>query len=125
MVKVLFNHHLPFSFSHGGVQIQIEQTKSALEQIGVQIESLRWWDEKQTGDILQHFGRLPTYILRAAHEKGMKVVLAELLTEAGSRSRLRLNLEKWIRRTAQHFLPVRIFSGFSWDAYQLADACVT
>jgi Glycosyltransferase len=124
MVKVLFNHHLPFSFAHGGVQIQIEQTKSALEQVGVQVEPLRWWDEKQTGQILQHFGRLPTYILRAAHEKGMKVVLAELLTEAGSRSSLRLNLDKLIRRTAQRFLPGRIFSRFSWDAYQLADACI-
>src|SRR5437899_1889922 len=112
MVKVLFNHHLPFSFAHGGVQIQIEQTKAALEELGVQVEPLRWWDEKQTGDILQHFGRLPTYILRAAHEKGMKVVLAELLTEAGSRSSLRLNLDKLIRRTAQRFLPGRIFSRF-------------
>jgi glycosyltransferase involved in cell wall biosynthesis len=124
MVKVLFNHHLPFSFSHGGAQIQIEQTKSALEQIGVQVEPLRWWDEKQTGDILQHFGRIPTYILRAAHEKGMKVVLAELLTEAGSRSQLRLTFEKWIRRAARQILPERMYSSFSWDAYQLADACV-
>jgi glycosyltransferase involved in cell wall biosynthesis len=48
-----------------------------------------------------------------------------LLTEAGSRSPLRLNFEKSIRRTAKRFLPARIFSGFSWDAYQLADACVT
>jgi glycosyltransferase involved in cell wall biosynthesis len=124
MVKVLFNHHLPFSFSHGGVQIQIEQTKAALEQIGVEVEPLRWWDEKQTGNILQHYGRIPTYILRAAHEKGMKVVLAELLTEAGSRSSIRLNFEKLVRRIAQRFLPRRILSSFSWDAYQLADACV-
>jgi glycosyltransferase involved in cell wall biosynthesis len=124
MVKVLFNHHVPFGFSHGGVQIQIEQTKSALEKIGVEVEFLRWWDEKQTGDLLQHFGRLPAYIVRAAQQKGLKVVLAELLTEAGSRSTLRLKVEKSVRRIGQRIFPRNLLTTLSWESYRLADACV-
>src|SRR5881392_3305936 len=84
-VKVLFNTHVPFSLAHGGAQIQIEQTQAALEKIGVEVEPLRWWDDKQTGDILQHFGRYPTLMLSKAQEKGMKVVMSDLLTEHGSR----------------------------------------
>ena len=65
-VKILFNHHLPFSLTQGGTQRQIEQTQAALEEIGVVVEPLRWWDERQTGEVLQHFGRIPTHILRGA-----------------------------------------------------------
>src|SRR5882672_11143938 len=97
-MRVLFNCHVPFMLAHGGAQTQIEQTKSALEKIGVEVEFLRWWDDKQTGNVIQHFGRLPAHIIQAAHEKGIKVVMSEVLTDAGSRSPLRLALEKWVRR---------------------------
>lgn len=123
-MKVLFNHHLPFMLTHGGTQIQIEQTKSALEKIGVEVEFLRWWDDKQTGDLLQHFGRLPAHTLRLAKAKGMKVTLSELLTEAGSRSPLRLRFEKLIRGAAQHVFPANIRATLSWESYLLADACL-
>src|ERR1019366_772376 len=43
-MKVLFHHFLPFSLAHGGEQVQIEQTKTALERAGVEVEFLRWWD---------------------------------------------------------------------------------
>jgi glycosyltransferase involved in cell wall biosynthesis len=123
-VKVLLNHHAPFALTHGGTQTQIEQTKSALERIGIEVEFLRWWDDKQTGDIIQHFGRLPAEFIRAAHEKGIKVVLLDLLTDAGSRSPSRLKLEKWVRRIGRHLFPRNLLITLSWDSYQLADACV-
>ena len=40
-MKVLFDCHLPFMLAHGGMQIQIEQTRAALERLGVEVEPLR------------------------------------------------------------------------------------
>jgi len=110
--------------AHGGTQTQIEQTKSGLEKIGIEVEFLRWWDDKQTGDVIQNFGRIPAEIVRAAHEKGIKVVMLELLTDAGSRSPLRLELEKWVRRIGRRVFPRNLLTTLSWDSYQLADACI-
>lgn len=111
--------------THGGTQIQIEQTKSALEKIGIEVEFLRWWDDEQTADVLQHFGRMPTHTLRMAQQKGMKVVLSDQLTEAGSRPRLRLRLESLLRRVARRTFPPNVQAPLSWQSYLLADACLT
>lgn len=46
-MKVLFDHSFPFALAHGGFQIQIEQTKAALESLGVSVDYLRWWDDSQ------------------------------------------------------------------------------
>lgn len=110
--------------THGGTQTQIEQTKAALEKIGIEVDFLRWWDDKQTGDILQHFGRFPTHTLRKAQEKGMKALLSDLLGEVGSRSSLRLAFEKVFRRVARASFPRNIQATLSWESYRLADACL-
>ena len=123
-MKVLFNYHMPFMLAHGGVQIQIEQTRAALERLGVGVEPLRWWDENQAGDVLHHFGRLPSPLLRAAQARGMRVVMAELLTEQGARSRARLALERMTRLALARAVPRSMTGGFSWESYRLADACV-
>ena len=123
LMKVLFYHLTPFSFAHGGVQIQIVQTRQALEQLGVEVEFLRWWEPGQTGDILHFVGRLRADKLLLARGKGMKIVLAELLAEQGARSRPRLKFQRMARlaveRTFLRRLPV-----LTWDAYPLADACL-
>jgi glycosyltransferase involved in cell wall biosynthesis len=110
--------------AHGGMQIQIEQTKAALEKLGVSVEPLRWWDENQTGDVLHHFCRMPSSLLCAAQQKGMKVVVAELLTGQGSRSLARIKLQKILRHLLSRTLPRRRVAMFNWDCYRLADACV-
>src|ERR1700730_8864042 len=77
-MRILFDYPEPALLVHGGMQVQIVQTRAALEELGCQVEYLRWWDEQQQGDILHYFGRLaPDYIVRA-HEKGIRVVLAAL-----------------------------------------------
>ncbi len=123
-MRVLFNCEVPFMLAHGGAQTQIEQTKAALEAIGVSVEPLRWYDGAQAGDILQHFGRLSVQMTRAAQAKGIKAVMLDLLTEAGSRSWPRLKLQKIAQRVLAAVLPGMVRDAFRWDSYRLADACI-
>jgi glycosyltransferase involved in cell wall biosynthesis len=85
-MKILFDHPNPFLLAHGGFQIQIEQTKAALEKIGVEVEYLRWWDDSQTGDIIHYFGLPSLHYLHQSAEKKMRVVCTHLLTNTCNRS---------------------------------------
>jgi glycosyltransferase involved in cell wall biosynthesis len=123
-MKVIVDNHTPFMLAHGGAQIQIEQTKAALEQLGVTVEFLRWWDENQSGDILHHFARMPSPLLRTAQQKGFKVVVTDLLTEQGSRPLARIKLQKILRQVMVRVLPRRRVALYNWDSYGLADACL-
>jgi glycosyltransferase involved in cell wall biosynthesis len=123
-MKVLVNCHVPFSFAHGGMQIQIERTMSALSQAGVEVEPLRWWDETQTGDLLHHFSRIPTTLLMSAQQKGIKVVFADLLGGLGARSSRKLWLQRITTRTLQRALSPNKLLALGWESYRLADACI-
>jgi glycosyltransferase involved in cell wall biosynthesis len=123
-MKVLFDHPSPFALAHGGFQIQIEQTKAALERCGTEVEYLRWWDEKQNGDIIHYFGRPVGGYIDFAQGKGMKVVVAELLTGLGSRSSGARFVQKSLMQFSQAALPKTFTSRLAWDAYQKADAFV-
>jgi glycosyltransferase involved in cell wall biosynthesis len=124
IVKVLFDHPNPFLLAHGGFQIQIEQTKKALEAAGVEVEWLRWWDDGQKGDLIHYFGRPHPAYIRQAHAKGIKVVMSELLTGLGSRSGIARKAQKTFINIAKNVLPHEFVTRFSWDAYQTADACI-
>ena len=123
-MKALIQQFTPFALAHGGQQVQIEQTCRGLREAGVEVEFLRWWDGTQAGDILHFFERAPLDTIEGAHRKGMKVVMTELLTEQGSRSRLRLKSQQWVSRLLKKTLPVQLTGTFDWDAYRLADACI-
>jgi len=123
-MKVLFDHALPFALAHGGFQIQIEQTKAALERLGIEVEYLRWWDEKQSGQIIHYFGRPGGGYIDFAQAKGMKVVVAELLSAQGSRSNGARFFQKSLMRFAKIALPSSFRDKLAWDAYQKADAFV-
>jgi glycosyltransferase involved in cell wall biosynthesis len=123
-MKVLFNCPVPFNLAHGGVQVQIEQTQAALGKIGVEVEPLRWWDEKQSGEVLHNFGRMSTGIMRLAQKKGMKVVQADLLTGQGSRSMARLKTQAFFIRAIDRLTKGFMDQRFNWESYRLADACV-
>jgi len=123
-MKVLFDHHLPFSLAHGGFQQQLLQTKSALEKIGVETDFIRWWDDSQHGDIIHFFGRPTSDYINFAHGKGCKIVIAELLTATGSRSSLQLTLQKFSTDIFKTILPKTFTARLAWDAYRLADACI-
>lgn len=123
-MKILFNHQLPFALAHGGLQTQIERTKSALESFGIEVEYLRWWDAEQKGDIIHFFGRASPSHIDFAHGKGIKYVMLELLTGQGSRSKFRLKLQGIVERTLRKTVPSMLLANFCWDAYQKADACL-
>jgi glycosyltransferase involved in cell wall biosynthesis len=123
-MKVLFDHHLPFALAHGGFQQQLLQTKAALEQAGVETDYVRWWDDAQRGDLIHFAGRPAADYISFAHGRGCKVIVAELLTATGSRSRVELALQKMAIRVFRKILPGAFAARMAWDSYRLADACV-
>jgi glycosyltransferase involved in cell wall biosynthesis len=123
-MKILTNCNLPFCLAHGGHSIQIQQTMAAVRGTGAEVEPVRWWDESQTGDVIHHFGRIPAEHIRFAHKKKMKVVMAELLTGPGSRSRRQLRIQKLVSAVIARLAPRSFTASFNWESYRLADAFV-
>jgi glycosyltransferase involved in cell wall biosynthesis len=123
-VKVLFDHPSPFMLAHGGFQTQIEQTRFALLENGVEVDWLRWWDCAQGADIIHYFGRPGTAYIEFAHQKGMKVVMSELLTGLGSRSSTKRAIQKLLMDVSKRTLPKMFTGRMAWDSYQVADACI-
>ena len=123
-MKIILDCHVPAMLAHGGAQIQIEQTQRALSAIGIEAEFMRWWDAKQTGDLIHFFGRMPADQIQFAQKKGMKVVMAELLTASGSQNAAQRFVRRAFRWTAENFAPPGLAAAFHWESYRLADACV-
>lgn len=123
-MKILIDHPLAFILAHGGLQTQIERTKAALEDAGLEVEYLRWWDDSQKGDIIHFFGRPNPSHIDFAHAKGIKYVMSELLTGQGSRSRSQLRVQAGIEHALVKFIPATFLANFRWDAYKKADAFI-
>lgn len=123
-MKIIFDSHVPAMLAHGGAQIQIEQTLRALQAIGVEAEFMRWWDAHQQGDLIHFFGRMPVDQVRFAQKKGLKVVIAELLTAASSHSPVQQLARRSFRWLAETMAPAQLAANFNWETYRLADACV-
>jgi glycosyltransferase involved in cell wall biosynthesis len=123
-MKILIDHQLPFLLAHGGLQIQIERTKAALEAVGLVVEYLRWWDDSQKGDIIHFFGRANPSHIDFAHAKGMKYVMSELFTGQGSRSLTQLRIQGALERVLRKLVPTTFLANFRWDAYRKADAYI-
>ena len=124
-MKILLNCHVPFLLAHGGAQIQIEQTKAALEKIGVEVEYLRWWDDSQKGDILHHIGWSEPWLIELARSKGLKVAMTILLTAQCNYSSWQLFKRKLLIRPALAApLPERLKTKLEWWVYQLCDQMI-
>jgi glycosyltransferase involved in cell wall biosynthesis len=120
-MKIVYNCHVPYGLAHGGMQVQVEKTKGALDQLGVETEYLQWWNPNQRGDILHHFGHWPLPLIQLAQKKGWKVAITLLLTEQCNRSRTELWWRKLLIRTALATLPGQLKSRLPWAAYRQAD----
>lgn len=123
-MKILFDHPNPFLLAHGGFQIQIEQTKRALESLGMEVEFLRWWDSAQTSDLIHYFGRPSGSYIDFAHAKGIRVVIAELVTGLGSRPPSARVIQRLGIRAVRKSFPFGVWSRMGWDAYAKADLIV-
>jgi glycosyltransferase involved in cell wall biosynthesis len=123
-MKILIHCPLPFALAHGGQQIGVLRTMTALSAAGLEVELLRWWDPKQTADLIHYFGRMPADQIRFAQQKGIKIVMGELLTGQGSRSPNQLRLQRLITRTLQRVAPREFVAAFNWDSYRLADVLI-
>lgn len=121
---MLFDHPNPFLLAHGGFQIQIQQTKNALEQISVDVEFLRWWDDAQHGDIIHFFGRPSSQYLQLAHQKKIRVVMAPLHGGLGARGARARAVQRFLKRALETFAPKTFISSFAWESYRTMDACV-
>ncbi|HXI68954.1 MAG TPA: glycosyltransferase [Verrucomicrobiae bacterium] len=98
-MKILFYSPLPFALAHGGAQIQIEQTMAALIAVGVEAEPIRWWDDRQRGDLIHYFGVAPLIHIEHARDKGIPIVMNHLFTAACNRSEAQLRRQGWLVRT--------------------------
>jgi glycosyltransferase involved in cell wall biosynthesis len=123
-MKVLIDHQLPFLLAHGGLQIQIERTKEALEGIGIEVEYLRWWDDSQRGDIIHFFGRAHPLHIHLAHGKGMKYVMTELLSGQSTRPDAVLRAQATLHRLLKLGVPRILIENLRWDAHSKADAVI-
>src|SRR5271165_356050 len=123
-MKILIDHQLPFALAHGGLQIQIEQTKEALEKMGTEVEYLRFWDPEQQGDVIHVFGRFSKTYIEMAQRKGMAVVMSELLSETGSRSGRVLLVQKALIYAARKLLPATFLNRMAWDSFKAADMVI-
>ena len=94
-MKILIDHTLPFALAHGGYQTQIEATKVAVERAGVEVEWLRWWDDRQRGDLIHLFAPADMSYLNLAREKGIPVVLTTLLGGECNEPAARLKRKAW------------------------------
>ena len=110
---------------HGGLQIQIEQTVESLQKSGVQADYLRWWDAAQRGDIIHYFGRPRVSYVQFAQQKGMKVVMSQLLTGLGSRAGWKRRVQKALIGAGQIFLPAMVTAPFGWEACRTVDASIS
>ncbi len=110
--------------AHGGLQVQIEQTKSALERAGVEVDHVRWWDANQTGDVIHYFGRVSSGYVEFAHSKGLRVVVSDLLGGLTSRSAMSRFVQRTLIAVSRRFLPEVFTYRLAWDTYKIADAII-
>ena len=122
-MKVLLWTNIPFFLAHGGVQTHMDNLLRYLPDFGVEAEPLRWWDSAQTGDLIHAITRPETGVVRLAHDKGMKVVMSDILDVPASRTDLQLFLQRTMIRAAKRFAGGLTWK-LNWEVYQEADALV-
>jgi glycosyltransferase involved in cell wall biosynthesis len=121
-MKILFDHPAPFLLAHGGVQSQIEQTRRGLEQLGIEVEYIRWWDDSQTGALIHYFGTASVPYLALAHQKKLPVVMTNVFSATSNRSDFRLVLQGLAVQTLLR-LPgwATVKKQLTWNSYERAD----
>jgi glycosyltransferase involved in cell wall biosynthesis len=93
-MKILFDlFSTPFFLAHGGAQTQVLETAAGLRELGIEVEFVRWWDGKQTGDIIHTFGVPSLTYIQFAQSKGIPVVNTTLFTATCNNPKWRQSLQ--------------------------------
>lgn len=122
-MKVLIDSTaLPFFLAHGGAETQVMQTVAGLREIGVEVEFARWWDGKQTADLVHSFGVPDSAYIQFARSKHMPVVNTTLFTATCNRSRRYLALQGFAVSTLLKIPGIppwgSIRGQLTWDSYR-------
>lgn len=121
-MKILIDHSSPFLLAHGGVQIQIEQTKLALAKAGIDVEFVRWWDDNQTGSLIHYFGTPSVQYLGLAHQKKLPVLMTNTFSATCNRSDGELRRQGLIVKTLLRLPGWKgVKSQLTWSSYLLGD----
>lgn len=89
----------PYFLAHGGAETQVMQTVSGLRELGVEVEFARWWDGKQSADLIHFFGVPSSGYLQFARAKRLPVVSTTLFTATCNRSPRQLALQGFMVST--------------------------
>jgi hypothetical protein len=101
------------------MQIHSEQTKAALEKIGVDVEYFRWWDERQQGDIIHFRGETPTDLIRGAQQNGIPVLFHLPFTSQRNDSDLKLACQAVVKQVVSSVaLGKRLAERLGWTSYR-------
>ncbi len=124
-MKILFDHPSPFALAHGGFQTQIEQSKAGLERLGHQVEFVRWWDDRQTGELIHYFTVPSPAYITMAREKGIPLVVTHLFTATCNRTPAQLRIQGLITKSALALPGLRgLARQLSWQSFRLADRMI-
>ena len=105
-MKVLFDVEHPFSWAHGGTQMLVNKLMQFLPDFGIKVEPLKWWLEKQDGDIVQIF-YLGTPTIDFAKKKGLKVVTYVFLDNYSSLSNYKIFTRRILISSFKSLFPAK------------------
>ncbi len=125
-MKVLIDSFCPpFFLAHGGAQTQVVETVRGLKELGVEVEYARWWDGKQTGDIIHSFGVPNSMYIEFAQTKRIPVVNTTLFTATCNRSKWQLRMQGAMVSALMKLPPFppwgAIRSQLTWSSFNLCD----
>ncbi len=112
----------PFFLAHGGAETQVMQTVSGLRENGVEVEFARWWDGKQSADLVHFFGVPNSGYIRFAQAKCLPVVSTTLFTATCNRSSRQLALQGFMVSSLLKMPGIppwgSIRGQLTWDCYR-------
>jgi hypothetical protein len=121
-LKILFDVDHCFAWAHGGVQNFVENLMKNLQNHGIEVEPLRWWDKDQKGDII-HTLYKPGRVFNLAKNKGIKIVCSLFLDSLSSRSAFDLLLRKYYMGIFKKLLRGNS-AELGWNYGEIADAYI-
>ena len=122
-MKVIFSHSTPFFLTHGGTQTITEELMRGLRNKGVEVEPERWWDDKQTGDVLHYIARPAMVNVSLAQKKGFKIAMTDLLDTVAARSPRQLLIQRTVIRAGLRLAP-GMTDRLAWGVYRELDAMI-